>query len=84
MLQKIMLEARKERAWNSPDAQRRRECAQVNEQAAEAILRGMSDVELVTHISALDIEHQMKSHALQKAADALSMALIEKWRRRQA
>jgi hypothetical protein len=81
MFHAVMLEARKERAWNSPEARRRRECAEVNDAAVEQILHGMSDAELVTHINTLDIEHQMKSHALQKAADALSMALIEKWRR---
>ena len=84
MLHKVMLEARKERAWNSPEAQRRRECADVNEEAAEQILRGMTDVELVAHVKTLDSEHRLKSHAMQKAADALARALIEQWRRRQA
>jgi hypothetical protein len=84
MLHNVMLEARKERAWNSPDAQRRRACAEVNEEAAESILRGMTDVDLVTHINTLDNEHQIKSHALKMAADALARALIEKWRRSNA
>jgi hypothetical protein len=83
MLHKVMLEARKERAWNSPEAARRRNCAEVNDEAAEQILRGMTDVELIAHVKTLDSEHRIKSHALKMAADALARALIEQWRRRQ-
>lgn len=84
MLHKVMLEARKERAWNSPEARRRRDCAEVNEEAAEQILRSMTDVELVAHVKTLDSDHRLRSHALRKVADALGLALIEQWRRRNA
>lgn len=60
---------------------KRTACAQVNEDAADGLLRGMTDCELAVHIDALDREHQIKRSALQTAATSLARALHERWRR---
>lgn len=77
----VALEARKERAWNSPEAQRRRECAQVNDDVAGQALRDLTDAELSAHIRLLDADHQIKRAALQTVAASLARALNEKLRR---
>lgn len=81
MLHTIALEARQERAWNSPEAKRRRECAQANEDTAAQMLRALSNAELTAHVEALDAEHRIKRAALQSASDALARALNEQWKR---
>lgn len=79
----IALEARKERAWNSPEARRRRDeaCAKVNEETAGQLLRELNDRELEAHIDLLDAEHKIKRAALQASADALARSLHERWLR---
>ena len=77
----VILEARKERAWNSPEAIRRRELAKVNDDAAVAILRALPDYELAVHVAQLQADHAVKRAALQVAADSLARALNEKCRR---
>jgi hypothetical protein len=60
---------------------KRTPCAQVNEDAADQLLRGMTDCELAVHVDALDREHKIKRDALQTAATSLARALHERWRR---
>lgn len=75
MLDSICLEARKERAWNSPDAQRRRALAEANERAAHAMLESASPEELDTHIELLKGELQLKRAAYHAVTNALAKAL---------
>lgn len=71
----ICLEARKERAWNSPEARRRRELADANERAALAMLESASPEELDTHIELLKGELHEKRAAYHAVTNALAKAL---------
>jgi hypothetical protein len=75
MLHSIALEARKERAWNSPDAQRRRSLAEANDRAAQAMLEAASPDELDAHIEILKADLQMKRAAYHAVTSALAKAL---------
>lgn len=74
-MQLICLEARKERAWNSPEARRRREVAEANERAAQQMLESVTPAELDEHIAALQADLQVKRAAYHAATNALARAL---------
>jgi hypothetical protein len=71
----VCLEARKERAWNSPEAQRRRALAEANERAAQQMLESASPQELDTHIELLKGELHAKRAAYHAVTNALAKAL---------
>jgi nitrate reductase assembly molybdenum cofactor insertion protein NarJ len=81
-LQTVCLEARKERAWNSPEAHARRAVREANERAAMALLESATPHELDEHIVALKAALQVKREAYHAVMNALAKALNQKlWRR---
>lgn len=84
MIAQITLEARKERAWNSPEAQRRRALAEANDRATYAMLEAATPEELDTHIELLKGELEMKRAAYHAVTNALAKALNFKLFRRES
>ena len=77
-LHPVAVEARKERAWNSPEAIHRRALAEANEKAAQAMLESASPKELDEHIAALQVEVSAKRAAYYGVTNALARALSQK------